>query len=98
MASDSEGLRLRLFLLKFFLSLLKMASDSEGLRREIGLRGIPSKNVENGFRFGRVTTLTVTSTVVYYSYESSGNTVNLPAVGRESGPRVGEGEPHPELS
>ncbi len=60
MASDSEGLRLYYYFFVHFLPpfLLKMASDSEGLRQcFLSFR----KNrfyffVENGFRFGRVTT------------------------------------------
>jgi len=59
MASDSEGLRqvIKLLLLPVRTG-SKMASDSEGLRRLTGRfsgDGLPGP-VENGFRFGRVTT------------------------------------------
>ena len=58
MASDSEGLRHYRDFFYFFWSLLKMASDSEGLR--LWKKGDIDDFtlVENGFRFGRVTTKT----------------------------------------
>ena len=59
MASDSEGLR-QISYYVFYLShfLLKMASDSEGLRQILACSSSNLLNlrVENGFRFGRVTT------------------------------------------
>ena len=39
-----------------FRVLLKMASDSEGLRRNLHINRAERNKVENGFRFGRVTT------------------------------------------
>jgi len=57
MASDSEGLRQGPLLSLSEFGMLKMASDSEGLRQCHQLRWWHTLDVENGFRFGRVTTL-----------------------------------------
>jgi len=57
MASDSEGLRLNPPPYTMILpSRSKMASDSEGLRPPTPLQATAFSRVENGFRFGRVTT------------------------------------------
>ena len=56
MASDSEGLRLGSYVHHLPSAKLKMASDSEGLRQLSCLEVPVDLLVENGFRFGRVTT------------------------------------------
>jgi len=60
-----KGYDISSFPLRTFSGKWKMASDSEGLRPRIELTACIIQSVENGFRFGRVTTpLTVVSNTI----------------------------------
>ncbi len=69
MASDSEGLRQNLQSEEDSLILLKMASDSEGLRLLFNfIFNLYFVIVENGFRFGRVTTYNFHIYLLFYFF------------------------------